>query len=499
MNKKIYCLWYFLIAVAVPVVISSIFLALEKGHQSLFSIMPAWNDEDFYFNQIKSILEYGQPLGYYGYDGSHAAVGNFGAHGWFILMPYVIFCRIFGLHFNSIAVVNLIMLMVAVFTYEMLFKPTIKRAVLFTTLIGSPMLVFYINTCMMEGENYFWAIMTAVLMAHLAWNNGGKKAKAALAIIIIMAILSKVTWAVLIFPFVLILLKDKEIKGIVKTAIAGGVTLVGGGTGYFIYNIFTAPYFEGTYFIDIYLGQITQQGIVSGLIYIVKQFVKNMLSTFSLYGEWWIEISKDYILVVALLALLYWILYRKKAFSYIPIFVTGGFICGILFLYGVNAPAVRNIYPAAVFAISYMMATLKTEKTKHFIYAVAAVFFAGTMLVQAGYGFDKRRWYTTENDKEYAEIVTHMSNITINERAETPWDNTLVISFSSYPDTIYELFVPAGTGINYYMVLPENMNEVQAKYILLSNKNENDLEKALAGNYTVIDEFFDVYILERTK
>lgn len=484
---------------AVPVIISSIFLALEKGHQNLFSIMPSWNDEDFYFNQIKSILKYGQPLGYYGYDGSHATVGNFGAHGWFILIPYVIFCSIFGLHLNSIAIANLIMLMVAVFTYEMLFKPTIKKAVLFATLIGSPMLVFYVNTCMMEGENYFWAIMSAVLMAHLVWHNGKTKAKAALAVIITMAVLSKVTWAVLIFPFVLILLKDKQIKGIVKTVIAGGITLVGGGIGYFVYGVFTAPYFKGTYFIDIYLEQITQQGIVSGLIYIVKQFVGNMLSTFSLYGEGWIEISKDYILAVALVALLYWILYRKKAFSYIPIFVTTGFVCGILLLYGANGAAVRNIYPATVFAISYMLASLKTEKLKHFVYAVAAVFLAGTMLVQAGEGFAKQRWYSSENEKRYAEIERHMSNIKINEEAETPWDNTLVISYSSCPDTIYELFVPAGTGINYHMTLPEDMHELQAKYILMSDMNENDLELAINNNYVVIDTFENVILLERKE
>ena len=96
MKKKVN-FWYLAIALFFPVAISSLYLLLERNHQSLFSIMPAWNDEDFYYNQIKSMLEYGRPLGYYGYNGSHAPVGTFGAHGWFILLPYVVFCKIFGL------------------------------------------------------------------------------------------------------------------------------------------------------------------------------------------------------------------------------------------------------------------------------------------------------------------------------------------------------------------------------------------------------------------
>lgn len=500
MNKKV-CLYYLFIAISIPLLMSSVFLALEASHQSIFSIMPSWNDEDFYFNQIKAILEYGHPLGYFGYEGSHAPIGNFGAHGWFILMPYAIFCKIFGLHFNSIAVLNHILLMLAILTYELCFKPPVRKAVLFATMIFSPMLIFYTNTSMMEGENYFWAIMAAVLMAHIAYNEGGRGAKTVLAVIIALAVLSKVTWSVLIFPFMLILLKGKQGKPIVKVIFSGTVTLAGGIIGYIFSSIFAAPYFSGTYFIDRYRNLIADNSIVPGVLGVVKEFIKNFIATFSPYDANWITISVHYILAVAFAEIIFLFIFykKKKAFSYIPLLVMGESICGILLLYGAGAPAIRNIYPTAVFGIAYILSSLTMEKLKYFVYSVATVFLLGTMIVQSWWGFEPRRWYSAENVAAYAEIEEHMQNIKVDEGAETPWDNTLIISLSPCPDTILELFAPAGVGINYYTILPEDTAGLKAEYILLSNDNVYELQKATNGGYVIIDEFWNAILLKKQK
>ncbi len=496
-NKK-ETLYYFFVALLAPFLISSIYLILEAEHQSLFSIMPAWSDEDFYYNQIKSMLEYGRPLGYYGYNGSHAPVGTFGAHGWFILLPYVAFCKIFGLHLNSIAIANHLMLAVAIFTYEMLFKPTKRRATLFATMICSPMLVFYVNSCMVEGENYFFAIMTAVLMCHIINNNGGKKAKIVLGILVGIAILSKVTWCVLLFPFVLVLLKDRGIKIIRKCLLAGAITVVGAVFAYCIYGIFTSPYFEGVYYLELYRIQIADNGLLAGGIYIAKHFLKNILSTFSIYDVKWVEISKNYVLTMGLFSFVYCVGERKKdRFSFIPSFVVGAYCCGILLLYGAKADAIRNIYPAVVFAITYILIMTNIKKLRCFGYVASAAFLIGTMIVQVNYGFAGRRWYAGEKDIEYAEIEEYMQNIKVNVFAETPWENTLVISLASYPDTIFELFVPAGVGLNYYASLPEDTTEIKAKYILLSNNNIHELEKVIEGGYVVVEQLNDSIILVR--
>ena len=41
--------------------------------------IPVWNDESSWFCQVRSAAAFGSPLGYYGYNGGHAAIGTFGA------------------------------------------------------------------------------------------------------------------------------------------------------------------------------------------------------------------------------------------------------------------------------------------------------------------------------------------------------------------------------------------------------------------------------------
>lgn len=44
-------------------------------------LQPVWNDEIGWYNQVAAVIEYGKPLGYYGYNGTHAQIGTWGAWG----------------------------------------------------------------------------------------------------------------------------------------------------------------------------------------------------------------------------------------------------------------------------------------------------------------------------------------------------------------------------------------------------------------------------------
>ena len=99
------------------------FIFLRLSNHWLGQVIPTWNDEDFYYKQVEAVLKYGRPLGYYGYQGSHAHIGTFGAHGFFILTPYVLFSALFGLNYYTIALVNNVLLAVAIFLAIVLLKP----------------------------------------------------------------------------------------------------------------------------------------------------------------------------------------------------------------------------------------------------------------------------------------------------------------------------------------------------------------------------------------
>lgn len=494
MKKR--CLLFFLLALA-PLCISSIFLMLESQAQSLLTVMPEWNDEDFYFNQIKSMLTYGHPLGYYGYDGSHAMVGNFGAHGFICMVPYAIFCKIFGLHLNSITLLNNIFLCIDILLYEFLFKPSIKKILLFITLISSPMVIFYTNISMMEAEHYFFAITIALEMVYMIENKDNKKTKALLIFSVIYAVLCRITWSVLFFPMILILLKNtKAVSKIAKCILAGIGSIIGCIVCYLISRVFTAPYFSGIYIIDEYIDLLKTGITFSKVRGLIEETYDGVVSALGHFDVMWVNVSRDYIIVVIILTLLFWILNRKKELAYIPAVVLLGFFIGIFALYYGEVIAIRHIYPAALFAIVYMFASLNSGKMRYAIYAVSSIMFICTFVLQINHEYAGRNcWNTEERQEFYSDIQSHMDVIQISENEETPWDNTLGISLKNSIDRIYELFVPAGTGINYYMDFPEKNGEMP-RYFMISN-NEEDIKALINLGYKKIDEFEDILIFEK--
>ena len=71
----------------------------------------------------------------------------------------------------------------------------------------------------------------------------------------------------------------------------------------------------------------------------------------------------------------------------------------------------------------------------------------------------------------------------------------LGITLWEYLLKIYELFVPAGTGINYYMDFPEKNGEMP-RYFMISN-NEEDIKALINLGYKKIDEFEEILIFEK--
>lgn len=58
------------------------FILFLNGYKLRFSmLLPAWNDEVGWWNQVNTMIQYGEPFGYYGYNGTHAAIGKWAAWG----------------------------------------------------------------------------------------------------------------------------------------------------------------------------------------------------------------------------------------------------------------------------------------------------------------------------------------------------------------------------------------------------------------------------------
>lgn len=86
-----------------------------------------WNDELFYYKQVEGIINYGYPLGYYGFNESHALKLSFAAWSPVLVFPWIIWGLLFGWNLMSPVFCNIALLTGACFLFVWLVKPTWKQ------------------------------------------------------------------------------------------------------------------------------------------------------------------------------------------------------------------------------------------------------------------------------------------------------------------------------------------------------------------------------------
>ncbi len=95
------------------------------GHLLGSIYLPAseWNDELFYYKMTEGVLKSGIPGGFYGFNESRALRLSFAAWSPVILLPWIIWGKIFGWTLLSPVICNIVLLMIACFIYGYLVRP----------------------------------------------------------------------------------------------------------------------------------------------------------------------------------------------------------------------------------------------------------------------------------------------------------------------------------------------------------------------------------------
>ncbi|MDE6016116.1 MAG: hypothetical protein K2H41_10535 [Acetatifactor sp.] len=86
-----------------------------------------WNDELFYYKQVESIVDFGYPLGYYGFNESHGLKLSFAAWSPVLVLPWIVWGLLFGWNLLSPVICNIFLMTLAVFLFVWLTKPTWKQ------------------------------------------------------------------------------------------------------------------------------------------------------------------------------------------------------------------------------------------------------------------------------------------------------------------------------------------------------------------------------------
>ena len=118
----LFILWAVLLA-SLPVLSAMVrLMATAHGFSEIWPIGSSWNDEAFYFKQTESIVSYGLPQGYFGYNESSAASLSFGAWAPIILIPGAIWGKLFGYGMLSPYIFNVVFLSLCLLGFGLLKK-----------------------------------------------------------------------------------------------------------------------------------------------------------------------------------------------------------------------------------------------------------------------------------------------------------------------------------------------------------------------------------------
>lgn len=239
-----------------------------------------WNDELFYFKQVEGIVNYGYPLGYFGFNESHALKLSFAAWSPVLVFPWVLWGLLFGWNLLSPVICNIVLLTLACFLFVWLTKPSWKQ-------LGVLALLFCLYTpfsrYMLSGMPEIICFSMLILFYGLAVNYLNREKIWKLVLLFLMAgvmtLMRPYLALFLLLPAYLWIRRDRW-KGALGSAAVLAVVLA---AYVWIKHYLGAEYFAPLFFTD-WAEAFFQQGFFGGirftlgkLYYMGKGFLSHML------------------------------------------------------------------------------------------------------------------------------------------------------------------------------------------------------------------------------
>ncbi len=225
-----------------------------------------WNDELFYFKQVESILHYGYPRGYFGFNESHAMKLSFAAWSPVLVFPWIVWGFLLGWNLLSPVLCNIVLMMAAVFFFVWLARPEKRQLctlsvlfVLFTPftrymLSGMPECSCFALLIVFYGLAYSWIYRQE------------SRTKLVLMILLsaLMTLMRPYLGLFLLLPLALWIWKSRSLKSVLGSIAVLGITV---GCYAALNYYFSAEYFEPLFYTD-WVTNFFEKGFLPGCKYV---------------------------------------------------------------------------------------------------------------------------------------------------------------------------------------------------------------------------------------
>lgn len=522
-NDDIIRYFFYIVAVMLPFLIVAVLLILNGFGIKTSILFPVWNDEVSRWDQINTMIHCGKPLGYYGYNGTHASIGTWGPWGWASLVPYYLFGKLFGWHFNSMAIANMTFLSLSIAVFLALTKPKVKQTLLILFIyISSAITIIYSLTSMAEALHYSLGIVLVGLFIWLERRTRVKLRPLSVFDILLYILLTVfLYYSVLVYTIFALVIPMffwcffRRLKPWLKAGISIIATLLIAVSANYFIGLVSSPYTTNT--INNIINVIKSDGIYNGICYMLDVFFSN-LATLNFPNMIKLEdiLFWFFVLYIIILGCLIGtfihnvkektttdctdnklIMDSNNIRCLTAFYLLTGFLCGYCLLYtGGSWTLCRGINTGLLMAL-FCIIFISTKKVK-LIYTILAIWICiSSVSVWNKYDTTiSERWSVGQYSQSIEEEKNRLENIIIISDDKDAWENTV----AQYGNFDYRyLGMPEGAGLN-LMVNGKSNEHAGYAAITKGDKNEDSYLKTLTDSgykHLYEDEFF--IILKNSK
>ena len=477
-----------------------------------------WNDELFYFKQVESIVHYGFPQGFFGYNESHAILLSFAAWSPFLVIPLIIFGKIFGWGLLSPVICNLILLSASIFLFVFLTKPNIKRLSVFVFLYCVfPLFTRYILSGMPE----IICISGLIILYALALSYGKAEHIVKLILMLLLAaFLTLMRPYLILFAFLPLyffikkaIKKKKTVLGIICSILYLIVTVsVYAMTTHYFCSEYLEPIFSSDFITTFFTAGITEG--IKTFLYILRwkstDFIKYTINGIK-FGTASGAFFAGFLTCFALLIVnvLKHVNADKKKDSIAKekneypnlniclfhlIFCFFGMLMALILMYDLTDGSKHLL---TFIAVSLFLISLC--ETKYFrSIAIIGTIFVYLFFVKATNPYDYAiPFKNDQTDANYTALKEQLSAQMNLVTENTPnYDNVVIWVFNDNDSNGQSIqwqnlySVPAGFGISCCKkeYVSDHINELKSQYIMVAKDGETDLKCAASEAFEIIAE-----------
>lgn len=487
-----------LLFIALPVVMYGIVTVVYYAKTGVVTPMPQWNDEAAYYTLVKTWLQTGMPVGYWGFEGGHAIIGTGSAWSPAILFPYAVFGMMFGWNYSSVAIANVVFLCIVNAIVILLLKPD-KRGLLGLLCMEllSGHIWLYLNTIMSEVLRYGLAILLAALLYRLWFGEANVWLKYVITpcyILLVIQVYIFFAFAVPIYVFAI--MKDSKKKWYAKVLWGFIVMAIVAFSSYYLLHLISSNY--NIYKTEILLETLKQKDILGAMKTFLWMFKVGVLDLFSCFlrpvGHGMFRWFIPFLGLLAVAPLIIWFAYRKHKQTENKNILDGKdnkillvtsysivlFVVMYITVYSLEA---FTFYRGVGIAVLFVMTLLSQMERKDIFVGLLICYVIGILFVPANMkDFNTERYLPKQECAQWDALAkelegslyikecktTATENMTAKEANR--WANTAVL-YTMEPKLICAM--PAGLGVNFAMYSEELVEE--AEYLVFSLKDESKL------------------------